>query len=630
MSRFIFLLSTLCFFSQQLTGQENIPSDTISLETVTVTHSKIPIPTRETIKPVQIINQQEIQQNLGKDLSQLLNEQSGVLINGAFSNPGKDKAIFINGAASEFALVLIDGQPILDPSGIGISFDLRLMPLSQIERIEIMKGSQSTLYGSSAIGGVINVITKKTSQGDPFQLNGNLSYGSLNTLNGNAGINGQSGIFDYNVSVTRYQTDGITEAIDNDPSVEFDKDGSEVWNTQANLGFQLTDNVKLQPFFRYTDFQGDFDDGSFSDAENAFDSELINTGTNIQYQAKKLQANLNYSYTDTKRTFSSSFGVSNFEGQLHNIDLWGSYSLNQELQLLGGFNFQNHQMIDATAVEIDPSFQIASPYLHLIGNYAPFHFELGYRYNNHSEFGGNSNFSIASSYWVSSQTKLFGNYTTGFKAPDLFQLFGSFGANPNLDPQTSQSTEFGIQQSWDQSKWNAQLSYFNRQVDDLIAFTFDPGYINQNEQNDQGVNFEIKWTPSNELFIKANYTYLTGEITTPSAGRDTTFNNLIRRPEHQVGLAIGYQPSKQFSFNLQTQYLGDRNDLFFNPANGFAAENVNLDSYFIANFYAEYRLPSNNLAFYADLKNITDSDFVESYGFNTLSFNAQFGIRFQL
>jgi vitamin B12 transporter len=145
--------------AQQTEFQER--DSTRTLDNVVVIATKYPTKQSNTGKLVSVVTRQQIEQSAGKDLAQVLNEQTGMTVSGAFSNPGKDKSIFFRGANSNYTLLLLDGIPLNDPSGTGGAFDIRLIPLEQVERIEILKGSQSTLYGSNAIAGVINIISKK-------------------------------------------------------------------------------------------------------------------------------------------------------------------------------------------------------------------------------------------------------------------------------------------------------------------------------------------------------------------------------------------------------------------------------------------------------------------------------------
>ena len=138
--------------SSSLSAQKDTSFKT--LDDVVITATKFPKKQSETGKVLTVISRQQLERSSGKDLSQLLNEQTGIVINGATSTPGKDKSVFLRGAKSDYTVILIDGVPVTDPSGVGGAFDLRLLPIDQIERIEILKGSQSTLYCSDAIAGV--------------------------------------------------------------------------------------------------------------------------------------------------------------------------------------------------------------------------------------------------------------------------------------------------------------------------------------------------------------------------------------------------------------------------------------------------------------------------------------------
>ena len=133
------------FISTELAAQTAEEDSVKSLDKVVITATKYPTRQSNTGKLVSVITREQIEKSAGKDLAQLLNEQTGITVNGSFSNPGKDKSIFFRGASSNYTLILLDGIPLNDPSGTGGTFDIRLIPIEQIERIEILKGSQSTL-----------------------------------------------------------------------------------------------------------------------------------------------------------------------------------------------------------------------------------------------------------------------------------------------------------------------------------------------------------------------------------------------------------------------------------------------------------------------------------------------------
>lgn len=144
--------------AQSLTAQ----TDTANvLNPVIVTANKFEQKQQETGKVLTVITQEQLRRNSGRQLSEVLNEQTGIFINGANNNLGANQSISLRGASSANTLILVDGVPVNDASGITSEFDISYININQVERIEILKGAQSTLYGSDAVAGVINIITKK-------------------------------------------------------------------------------------------------------------------------------------------------------------------------------------------------------------------------------------------------------------------------------------------------------------------------------------------------------------------------------------------------------------------------------------------------------------------------------------
>lgn len=618
-----------CWFwvPTQINAQQDSLSST-TLREVVVTATKFQKNVSETGKVLTIIDEEQLSRSAGKDLSQLLNEQVGLIINGANSNPAKDKSVFLRGAAGKYTLILVDGVPVSDPSGIDGAFDLRLLSIDQVERIEILKGSQSTLYGTDAIAGVINIITKKKGN-KTIGGTGTISYGSYNTFRGNAGVSGSTNKLDYNLGYTRYQTDGISEAKDTTGINNFDKDGAEQNAFQLNMGYRPVEKFSLRPFLRYNDFKGEYDLGAFTDDPDArYDATSLQYGLNTDYQFKQGTITFMYAHNKTERTFQDMFGGPyHYDGRFNHGEVFGKFNLSNQLQLLGGTAYQQFTMLATNTTIENPETTIISPYLSFFANNLNgFSMEVGGRLNSHSVYGSNFTYSVNPSYLINKKAKLFINYSTGFKAPTLSQLYGPFGANEDLKPEESKSFEGGLQWLAEDGTLNVRLTYFNRKINNVIAYT--TGYINWDKLDDQGVELEA-FFKVNKFTLTGFYAYVEGEVTTPAgAGTETKPNDLLRRPKHSVGLSMGYQASEKLFASVNVKTFGQRNDLFFD-FNTFTSSPVVLDAYQLLDVYIEYTLISNRLKVFGDFRNLLDQDYYEVYGYSTQCFNATVGVRAQ-
>jgi vitamin B12 transporter len=258
--------------------------------------------------------------------------------------------------------------------------------------------------------------------------------------------------------------------------------------------------------------------------------------------------------------------------------------------------------------------------------------ELGSRVNIHSEYGSHYVFNFNPSYLINNQIKLFGNLSSAYRTPSLYQLFSEYG-NKNLKPETAITGEVGLQYFSSDKKLNSRAVIFNRHVSDVIFFyfnnsTFQSQYINQDKQKDKGIELETTYQPINNLTIKTFFSYVTGSITTKTGtGKDTSYFNLLRRPKNSFGLNLSYRINKQFFISTNLSAFGKREDAYFNLQT-FLKEDVVLKSYMLWDLYAEYLFPKNKFRAFADFKNITNSKYTEISGFNTLRFNATGGIRF--
>src|SRR5882757_1742332 len=212
--------------SSIVSAQTKNDSTVRQLDEVVVTATRFPVKQSQTGKVVIVIGHEELEKSSGKTLGLLLNEQAGITVAGSLNSTGTNQGVFIRGAGSGRTLVTIDGVPVGDPSQSDNSFDINLIPVSTIERIEISKGAQSTLYGSDAIAGVINIITSKPGVKTPFNAKASFSGGSYGTYNGSAQLYGKvADHLVYNVRYNRAHTDGYSTAYDSTHKAGFDNDG---------------------------------------------------------------------------------------------------------------------------------------------------------------------------------------------------------------------------------------------------------------------------------------------------------------------------------------------------------------------------------------------------------------------
>lgn len=625
---FAILILSACG-SNYLFAQSKKDSSVIRpLDQVVVTATKSAKKASETGKVVTVITREQIDQSAGKDLAQVLNEQTGVIVNGANSNPGKDKTIFLRGASDKYTLIMLDGVPLNDPSQVGGQYDIRLLPLSQIERVEILKGSQSTLYGSNAVAGVINIITRKA-ESDKTTGNGTLSLGSYNTMKAAADFQRSGEIFDYDLNYQYVNTDGIAEAKDTTGKGNFPKNGYNLQAFQAKLGINATNRLKITPYFRYSEYKGTISQGAFQGGSQPYTASLINTGLNAHLTYEKGAVYANYGYDYTQRFYGGQY-ASSYQGRFHNGEVFVSHNFTPNWQLVAGASFQSY-----TLVKPDTVNSILSPYASLFYKNGGLNIELGGRYNHDNKYGNNSTYSFNPSYLIDRTVKVFANIASGFRAPSVNELFGPYAANPALKPEKSNTAEAGLQFFLLDQKLSILGDYFDRQIKDVIFYTVDPVtykslYVNRDKQHDHGVEAEINYNPCKLLSLKASYTYVDGQVTQNLGAKDTIYHNLVRVPKNNFQFSAGFKVTGNLFVSSSLQVTGNRTDLSFDPVT-YAPANVNLGSYALWNAYAEYHLFSNNCRIFVDVKNITDKkNYYEAYGYSVQGTNLTAGISFKL
>ncbi|MDF2187195.1 TonB-dependent receptor [Paraflavitalea sp. CAU 1676] len=634
-----------------------------AMDEVVVTATKYPKKTSETGKVITVISRAQLDRSAGKDLSQLLNEQAGISVNGANSNPGKDKAVYLRGAKSDYTLIMVDGAPVYDATGSSSNFDLRMMPIDNIERIEILKGSQSTLYGSDAVAGVINIITRQGGGKQVASPYATVSYGSYETRKVNAGVNGSVDRFSYNVGFTHLKTAGISEATDAGNTGKFDKDGYEQNSILANFGVKVSHAVKISPFFRYSKFNSQLDANAFADDKDySFNQQNIQGGLRSEVSLGRAKLNLLYNLTYTERNYLNDstikesifdgYSTGYYKGNEHFLDAYIHTPLAENLTFTGGVDYRNGITDVKTAGvykyemggviyngEYASTISTDSAKQHQVGVYGAltynrrgFNVEAGGRFNNHSVYGSNGVFSFNPSYLINRQFKVFANISSAYKVPTLYQLYSEY-KNPftDLSPEKAITYEGGVQYASTNNLINARVAVFKRNVRDAIVFytnpnTFASYYINQDKQKDWGFEIEPTINIKEKVKLILSWAHVDGEVTTKTGAKDTTYFNLARRPKDIFSATVNYHVIKGLFVSAGVQSFGKRTDLDFST---YPTSIAKLKAYTLVNFYAEYQV-IKAIKVFADVKNLANTSYVEVLGYNTLGRNFNAGISVRL
>jgi len=606
-------------FAQVLSMNISYAQQAQDLDEVVIMATKNDQKQSQTGKVVSVITREQLDRSAGKTLPELLSEQAGVIIGAATSNQGLPKGLFIRGAGSAYAVVLIDGIVVGNPSGAGSAFDLRMFGIDQIDHIEILKGGQSTIYGSDAVGGVINIITRKGANAGNSVF-GTATAGSYNTYKGTIGMSSHVDNFSYNIGYTQGKTDGISEAANPAGNNEtFEKDGNRTAAVNANFSLQATKNLSVSPFLRYFYGHYDFDAAAFEDnTNNNYRLKHFNGGLNTKYEFSGGKINLNYSYENSYNDSQNQYGTSLSQGKMNVVDLFYNQNLSSKVNLLVGTDNRVTSLQGSYRARTNLFSAYTSVLLHDMGI---FNLEVGGRYNKHKQYGENYTYSVTPSINLLKELKVFGTLSTNFKAPTLDMLFGLYGANLNLLPEKSKNYEAGLNLSLLDNQFSVRLSGFKRDLTNAIVYG-NVGYVNQLSQHAKGFEFEPA-LKIKQLNIKGFYAYVEG--TEFNFVNNSTENTLFRRPKHTIGINAGIQATQNLYVSSNFKYLGKRTDGDFDFSN---PQIVTLPAFKLVDVYAEYAFAKRSFKVFADLKNIFNEQYTEYYGYNSMGFNVNAGVSF--
>jgi len=607
-----------------------------TLAEVTISAPKYPEKLARSGKVVSVISAEMIQANQGKSLGELLQQSVGVAVVGARSAPGTNQEIYVRGANTGHVLLLMDGFPLNDPSHISSVMDWNLISLANIERIEILKGGQSTLYGSDAMAAVINLVTKKNAKG----LNIVLQGGGLGTHQEQISWSTNQGNNQLQIQAQNYATDGFSSAKIAQGKAEADGFKQQSWGLKWGRAMGKLGNLD----FSYSSqlYQGNLDNGPFVD-DRDYTSNAVSHSFRAQYQVSNwtvrafqdlIHREFRNDSTDVAANAWSKFSLSSYAGLNQGMEAFVKIPVKENATLLIGSEYRR-QKTEQSDLSLSDFGAYSSPDLtekqktqQIVGTYATFQqswgkfgYEVGARWNAQSTFGNYFTYNL-NPYWAISQTaKLFGNYYTSFKTPSIYQLASPYG-NLDLQPEQGKTIEFGAEKKF--KTWKLRAVAFENQVNQGIVFQAmdtEPfgKYQNISQQHTRGIEFEISYQTA-KFQADFNYTYLKGEMT----DRDSTYSSLIRRPTNAWNLYLQAKLTNKWSLGLSNQLVGQRTDYFYDEST-YSVQPNPISAYLWTDISVHYQL-NFKWKISALLKNALNQEIMEITGYSGQPRNLQISL----
>jgi len=554
---------------------------------------------------------------------------------------GQTSAIQLRGLPKRYSTVYIDGVKMSDPSSVSNDFDFNHILTSQVSRIEILKGNQSSVYGSGAIGGTINITTKKGQPG--FQKNIQYNTASHETHNLSLSLSGADENNNYYVGLERFQTDGMSAMTHND-----EKDRYRNNSLVAKYGHQFSDKIEFQSNIRIAETYNQYDaeDNTPAGKTHAEEVDAVQSSSNVALiykQNPKFTNKFTLANTYIKRNYGPGDGASyntvkdNYWGDRYSLMYSGNYNFNLDNSVVFGLEREDEQMNynkDLTGDKFRDAY-VTSSYFDFQSRitkniYATF----GSRFDEHSLAGNEDSHRVTAAYLFNDKsTKLKSSYGTGFRFPSLYEIFYVDSKYDELlRAENSKSFDIGIEKSFLNLGLDIDASYFNVKYHDTLEGWLASGWATQNQTGtvkSQGFELISKWKKSEKLNFDLNYTYTStydgAEADDPDKNENYTNSQMVRVPRNIVNLATnvkipGY---KNFDLTLNTKW----SDMARDYGNGNRTwQDESLDDYLVNDLSIKYNLwDMYNLSF--DINNILDEKYETTRDYSQMDRSFNFGIR---
>jgi len=592
--------------------------------TVTATGSQSEV--EDTGQAVTIITRDEIEDIQGADLTRVLERAPGVAIsrNGGI---GGFTGVRLRGAEAEQLLVLIDGVRVADPAAPTGGFDFGNLLSGNIDKLDLLRGANSTIWGSDAVGGVLAVATR-----DETGLAVSAEYGSRDSFFGTAtgGVEIEDAYF--GLSGSYITTNGFSAA---DSGTE--ADGFEQWAVAGRTSLYLTDQIRLFGRGRYA--EGNLDIDGFAnvspfgliDTDEFQETTQYSASAGAAYDSGPLNLTASYSFADTERAnFNPAFGTApgfTSDGHSDRVELRGEWRLIGPL--IVNFGGESEWISFESNFTPEQDTRISGAYAQLGIEYGGLSAHIGARHDDHARFCGATSFGADISYEVAQDVRVRASVGEGFKAPSLFQLFSDFG-NETLSPEQSTGFDLGIAWNNRNDPFYGGLTAFQRDSEDQIEFVSCFGvtssicndrqfgtYDNVGKVRAQGFELELGANPSDTFGVAAAYAYIDTENRT--AGASNQGNVLARRPKHALTLSADWEtPLAGFMLGGDVRMVSDS----FDDAGNFRR----LDGYQTVTLRSSLPI-GEKVELFGRVENLFDTDYQTAAGYRTGGRGVFVGVR---
>ena len=616
------------------------------LETIVVTASRIPVPIAEVASSVTVIEREQIVDRQSVFVSDLLRDVPGVAVSRQ-GPAGALTGIRVRGAEANQVMVLIDGIKANDPSFTD-TFNFTDLTAFDVERIEVVRGPQSALWGSDSIAGVINVITRRSEEGATTEAF--LEGGSFGTIN----VGGR-----FATQTDRYQFAGSLSYLDSDGSniarTGGEDDGYENITATVRAGYTTDSNINLEFIGRHTDSTTQFDaidsqcdpitfvctgTGLPADADLETDNSqtFMRIGGDLSlYDGRwKNAAWLAASNTDHDR-HANGVKTGSDEGERYGVyyqSTW-DFALEEHADSAQTITFAiDHERVEYTRNALNEKMYTTGFVLEGRTRFWPqLYLSAAVRHDSNSDFDDVNTWHATSLYtFAQTGTRLHADFGTGQKTPTFTERYSYFPlffiGNPDLKPEKSRGWEFGVSQRFADGGWTVQATYFKERLQNEIAgFVFDPTTFFFTAENvdgtshRKGVEMALQGSITDKFAAAATYTYLDADQLDGAGGSTAE----IRRPRHMASANLNYRfMDSRGNINLNLSYTGDQYDTFFPP--GAAGQRVKLDSYTLVNLAASYQA-TDRVRVYGRIENLFDENYEDVIGFSTPGIGAFIGVQ---